>query len=1254
MNGYPNQTLNPVTVSAAAASSNTMPFASYQNTAQDAATSTANNRYSSHQHPAHRHSAASGLSTVSPHMGNIGMYDMYAPVSNLSNMLNPNAPEVGPEQASGGLIPPPGAPAGTSLRHGGMVGLDGMYMHQSMGAAQGGPSVVPLSSGLPGVGINGAPIHHHHHQQHPSALGLNQGHHQHQHQHQHPHHQHQHHQHQHQPAPTHAYQLNAPSLPAPNTPSSSAAGMSSYTTANSSSNNNKQSARSMQAPPSSYRPKQEASSAPQQQQAVAPAAAAANAAESADPQALQHPTYIGYIKTAVDAILLLTACDYTISLGPNHPSNNPDSASSPSSSKELADDGLPRPRRVTRRLLDGERASLIHSGSIFVWDEKEAGMRRWTDGRCWSASRVSGCFLTYRELEGKKKTPAQAALIAAQTGKPTTGGTSNTYKIDGLIKQSFSITTLSGRKLHIISYFTKRDVRESRLRKIHEDPHFRRALLASSGLFANGGGISFPLPSMPSAEPVSKKARSSSSSASKGKNSNGNGSGIDDSDLDGGVVQWAEFIDENEYQDPTSRSGPDDAGDNTSEVPHNGGDHNNRSGDEGSGAGAGGGAGGAASHNNNSNNNSHRQEGPSEGGGGQKRKRDDHAGNNGKHAGQNGYAGSSSRAVYGSGMAYAPAPEQHAQYAYAQQEQQQQQQQRERERAISPPAPFDPYGKRHPSQAAGYANVSYGGNHNGGNPGRSTSGSSSSVSGAGQAYGNGNEAAQAQAQAQWRSTNHGTGTGGGSGQALQGFHRSFDTYGPGAGTSQQQGTGSPKTQTQTQTQTQQGVRTTLPSLTTLNSSLRGGEGPRGLAGGGSGSGSDAGSGGGGGSGSGSGSGSTLASLPPGRPPFKRRLADGRPPSSSSTSSSTTSLGPQGNGSEHLPPIRRPTLGRRKRSSSSGGELERLGPGRLPTLKSLRGRRSPSPVRSAGSGGSNSGGEREGGVRLPPLSHLGSRAGAYRSISGSGASASFGRGSVPPTPTPASASALEPVRRGSYLHITESSVRDDTALRSRSAENLMQRGGGGGWMTDSASASATTTAGAGGEPISRSPSRAEQISAVGALLSLKSGSASAPTSAGSQGSGSGGSDDGSFLAGTGRKGEAAAAPPRGMDGLLSRSGGPEEVSKTSMTPVRSLSMISSNSGSGSGSGSTSSHERSTSSSNGASTSSSEYAPMPATPADGAPLHARGLGSLDVDPQSSGKMEAPLTMVGSAAASATKEVTSAATATAATGDSRYSVY
>lgn len=59
-----------------------------------------------------------------------------------------------------------------------------------------------------------------------------------------------------------------------------------------------------------------------------------------------------------------------------------------------------RLNRVRRRLHERERR-LIRSGSVFVFDEEESGIKRWTDGRLWSPSRILGNFLIYRELEKK-------------------------------------------------------------------------------------------------------------------------------------------------------------------------------------------------------------------------------------------------------------------------------------------------------------------------------------------------------------------------------------------------------------------------------------------------------------------------------------------------------------------------------------------------------------------------------------------------------------------------------------------------------------------------------------------------------------------------------------------------------------------------------------------------------------------------------------------------------------------------------------
>lgn len=140
-------------------------------------------------------------------------------------------------------------------------------------------------------------------------------------------------------------------------------------------------------------------------------------------------TYSGHVRTPTDAIILFEACRIGL---------------------------LPR---VQRRLSEKERQS-IKSGSVFVWDEREAGMRRWTDGKSWSASRVSGSFLTYREMEGKRggsgfdKT-ANRDGMSNPDGDSDGGPDGYRYKPDGLMKQSFSITTNNNQHLHLISYFSR-------------------------------------------------------------------------------------------------------------------------------------------------------------------------------------------------------------------------------------------------------------------------------------------------------------------------------------------------------------------------------------------------------------------------------------------------------------------------------------------------------------------------------------------------------------------------------------------------------------------------------------------------------------------------------------------------------------------------------------------------------------------------------------------------------------------------------
>ncbi|KAF8460999.1 Gti1/Pac2 family-domain-containing protein [Kalaharituber pfeilii] len=165
-------------------------------------------------------------------------------------------------------------------------------------------------------------------------------------------------------------------------------------------------------------------------------------------------TYHGHVRTPADAIILFEACRLGL---------------------------LPR---VQRRLSEKERQS-IKSGSIFVWDEREAGMRRWTDGKSWSASRVSGSFLTYREMEGKRGGGNAFAPPVTVPHRKSPNGDSDSdhldiegpdgyrYKPDGLMKQSFSITTATNQKLHLISYYARSHPNSMNLMQPSQDPQLK-------------------------------------------------------------------------------------------------------------------------------------------------------------------------------------------------------------------------------------------------------------------------------------------------------------------------------------------------------------------------------------------------------------------------------------------------------------------------------------------------------------------------------------------------------------------------------------------------------------------------------------------------------------------------------------------------------------------------------------------------------------------------------------------------------------
>jgi Gti1/Pac2 family transcription factor len=198
------------------------------------------------------------------------------------------------------------------------------------------------------------------------------------------------------------------------------------------------------------------------------------------------PTFYGHIASTQDGLLLFEAC---LSGVLNH---------------------------VARRPHDRERAGLIRSGNVFIYEEHSSGIKRWTDGVPWSPSRILGNFLVYRELEkpfppGEKKramkrnkrspiaktnvlhggptmSHAYGAVSAAtkfdsaspsspmqkETERSLIGSLVDSYgfKEGGLVKKTVSVT-IGGVSHHLVSYYTIADVMNNKFTTPSKDPRFQ-------------------------------------------------------------------------------------------------------------------------------------------------------------------------------------------------------------------------------------------------------------------------------------------------------------------------------------------------------------------------------------------------------------------------------------------------------------------------------------------------------------------------------------------------------------------------------------------------------------------------------------------------------------------------------------------------------------------------------------------------------------------------------------------------------------
>ncbi|CAK5268686.1 unnamed protein product [Mycena citricolor] len=145
--------------------------------------------------------------------------------------------------------------------------------------------------------------------------------------------------------------------------------------------------------------------------------------------------------------------------------------------------------RITRRLNDAERRTMIKSGAVFVFSVEESGIKRWTDGLLWSPSRIVGNFLVYREINErsnsrgshKKLYPSDEQSRALAVGRSPLSYRSaltdltaqsnehGTFKHNGLIKKTITVT-IEGSDLHLISYYTSVDQHSGKLKRPSSRP----------------------------------------------------------------------------------------------------------------------------------------------------------------------------------------------------------------------------------------------------------------------------------------------------------------------------------------------------------------------------------------------------------------------------------------------------------------------------------------------------------------------------------------------------------------------------------------------------------------------------------------------------------------------------------------------------------------------------------------------------------------------------------------------------------------
>ncbi|KIO33248.1 hypothetical protein M407DRAFT_17808 [Tulasnella calospora MUT 4182] len=162
------------------------------------------------------------------------------------------------------------------------------------------------------------------------------------------------------------------------------------------------------------------------------------------------PSFYGYVETVLDSLLLVEAFRRGSIRG------------------------------LTGRIPPNQRERLIQSGSTFIFLESATDIRRWTDGKKWTPSRVGGEYLVYREPTNEEP-PKQAeipenselakrmrSLVVSLTDDSRTE--KGFVKPEGICKRTIVITSENNESYHIISYYHHGDVLEGRFTTPSQTP----------------------------------------------------------------------------------------------------------------------------------------------------------------------------------------------------------------------------------------------------------------------------------------------------------------------------------------------------------------------------------------------------------------------------------------------------------------------------------------------------------------------------------------------------------------------------------------------------------------------------------------------------------------------------------------------------------------------------------------------------------------------------------------------------------------